>query len=113
MDTVLLKIKRSFTQDESVKYLIGELKKLKFELGVKDSEISELKYLNNILKTENEKLSKIKLSNEDLKEERFKKMNKDLDSRRREIIKLNGDVDLWRSKYLNLKFTQNNISTLK
>jgi peptidoglycan hydrolase CwlO-like protein len=105
MDTVLLKIKRAFTQDESVKYLMGELRKVKVEIGVKDSEISELKYLNNILNIENKNLSKkIKkqLSKEDLKEERFTEMNKELDTLRRKITKLNGDVDLWRSKWLNL-----------
>lgn len=107
MSGILLKIKRAFTHDESINYLLGELKKAKFEIGVKNSEIEELKYYSHILESSNKKLSKqLKretepLTKEDLKEQRFTEMNRELYRKRRKILKLEGDVDLWRSKWLN------------
>lgn len=105
-NTVLLKIKRDYSKDESVNYLLGELKKVKFELGVKNSEICDLKHEVNILKNKNRILEKRvkkenKVSLECTKDEWLTEINKELDKKRRSIVKLEGDLNLWRNKYLN------------
>lgn len=48
-DTILLKITREFTKDEAVKYLISEVRELKFRIGELGSENAELKDQNTAL----------------------------------------------------------------
>jgi hypothetical protein len=107
-DNVLLKIRRDYTHDEAINFVMESLRESKFRNGELLSENAELKYANKLLTIENDLLKKEinhknpKLTKEDVKEQRFVELNKKLIANGSEIKKLKSDVDLWRSKYLNL-----------
>ena len=107
MDAILLKIKRQFTHDEAVACLQSELKKVNFKNGELLSEIAELKDTLKRLDKKAPQQPRYKLTKEDLKEERFIQLNKKLDTQGKTIKRLKGDVDLWRSKWLNLSCKTN------
>lgn len=107
-EAVLLKIKRQFTHDEAIAFLQAELAKSKFKNGELLSEVAELKHTNHLQRLEIDKMGKElskklpKLTKEDLKEQKFIELNKKLTTQGSTIKRLREDVNLWRSKYLNL-----------
>ncbi len=104
---VLLKLRRVYSKDEAFKFMDEELKKAKYENGLlkaENAEISfELKKARKILNA-----AKASLTKDDLKEARFVELRKQLKSKCDKIKRLTGDVNLWRSKYLNLIAKTNN-----
>ena len=110
-DNVLLKLKRRYKENEAFLFIIQELQKAEFKNGEFISENSELKHENHLLRMENQVLKKAvkpaapekpKITKEDLLEARFIEVNKKLTAKGVKIKKLEDDVNLWRSKWLNL-----------
>jgi predicted RNase H-like nuclease (RuvC/YqgF family) len=102
-DTILLKIRRDFTQDEAVKYLQGVISELKIEIGILKSELAEKSHELHVLKNpviiEQGKTKKLWMQDELIKQyheqlSRAKTRNKLLEKKVTELQNL----------YLPLKF---------
>jgi len=107
--SVLLRIRRQFTESEAVKFLQNELSKSDFKIGELVSEIAEHKHTINTQKVELARLNKClhEKGKEFLKQEvgscQFKKMNELLMKKSAEIRKLKQDIDLLHSRNLAIK----------
>ncbi len=104
---VLLKLRRAYSKDEAFRFMDEELKKAMYENGLLKSENAEISFeLKKTRKILNS--AKSSLTKDDLKEARFVELRKQLKSKCDKIKRLTSDVNLWRSKYLNLIAKTNN-----
>jgi hypothetical protein len=100
-DTILLSLKRNYTQDEAVAYLAAELSKAKFRIGELESETAELRHLARLREVEKPaKLNKLEAQ----KDEYTATLIKRLQEKGIENGKLQKEKREWQQKYFNLEF---------
>lgn len=104
-EAVLLKIRRDFTQDEAVKFVLGENAKLKkqnseilIELGIVKSERDELQYKLDHPDATPETKTKKQWSQEDM----FKELNHQLELANERAKKYKKDFETFQNKYFSL-----------
>lgn len=98
-EAILLKIKRSFSKDESVAALLQMISQLRFEIGVLKSELHEIKHKpTQVTKTRKEWE----------KEPLFHEMKKNSDAVAKKNKQLNKDVISWRNQYFSILAKLNN-----
>lgn len=106
-DSILLKIKRQFSKEESHAYLLKYISDLKFELGEIKSELAEVKYenhqLKNSLTTDGKKLKK-----EWLKEDMVAQIQLGLKTSQRKNILLQKQLNDVRDRYYSLLLSKKN-----
>jgi len=110
-ESVLLQIKRIYSKEESVSFLIQELKQAKIEIGILISEISELKYKHNQeiakLNLEIKKLGQVQTKNGKTKkqwfqDEMFVNVNLEIENLKKRNKDLKTENSILRDKYLSL-----------
>jgi hypothetical protein len=91
-DTVLLRLRRIYSKEESVKFALDELQKARIEIGMLKSEIAELQDENEALE---KKIETVKNDHAFMGKANQKKMMK--------LAEEAKEVAFWREKYLSLK----------
>lgn len=106
-ESVLLRIKRQFTENEAINFLKHELSMCQFKCGELTSEIEELKHTIKLQKHEAAKLNKTihdkgrELLLSHAVDSRIAELNKKLTERGAEVKKLKDEIDLLRSRILS------------
>ncbi len=106
-NSVLLRIKRQFSESEAVNFIQKELSKCQFKCGELTSETEELKHTVKKQKEEIAKLNKsMHEKGRDLLlnsaiDKRIAELNKKLSVKGAEIKKLKNEIDLLRSRLLS------------
>ena len=96
---VLLKIKREWSQDEAVNSLLKVIAKLRFDIGVLESDLAEVKYEKHQI------LNKVKIEGTKTKKEWLKdELIQQYDRQAILAIKRNTDLQKSLSDYQNLYF---------
>lgn len=101
-DTILLKIKRDFTENESVQQLLKMVSELEIEIGVLKSEKSELQ--DKINKMTNQG---VKGRKQWLQEEVLSDLNNKLQKSKETQRILQKSVNDWRERYFSIMAKQN------
>ncbi len=99
-EAILLKIKRQFTNDESVGALLKIISQLRIEIGVLKSEVSELKEKNHKI-TSSVKQEGMKTKKEWLKEDIFQELQKNIIKKGQNEARLQKQVNEWRDRHLS------------
>jgi len=100
-EAVLLKIKRIFDKDESVKALLKNISDLRFHNGVLISEVAELKHnIETSVKKENTQGGKTK--KQWLETEIIKQLNNEIVTYRKKYTEARQKSEVWQNKYFNL-----------
>ena len=96
-DTILLKIKREFTDNEAVQQLLKMISELEVEIGVLKSERDEAVDMAKKLRTVPTMTKK-----QWLQEEVFVSVNCELETLRRKYTENKKSFEEWRNKYFSL-----------
>lgn len=101
-DTILLKIKRDFTESEAVNQLLKMISELEIEVGMLKSEKAELQHKVNKLTNQGLKGRKLWLQEEVLSD-----LNSQLQKSKDSQKILQKQANEWRGRYFNLMAKQN------
>lgn len=117
---VLLRLKRQYGKDESVKFLIDQLEKAKFQIGELQSEIAELKDTHKAkiaeLNLEVKKMGEVQTLNgktrkQWLQEDVFKSLDAELKALRTKNQHLTKENVRYRDQYLSILAKNNKYAT--
>lgn len=91
-DNIILRIRRQYSKDESMNFVLDSLTKAKLEIGMLKSELAEERDINRELRSQ---LEQKRVKDNDVKKSVKKKIEEMAEQSRLTIF--------WRDKYLELK----------